>query len=538
MYLVTADEMQRMDHTTIDAFGIPGRVLMENAGRGATAFFLESVYRHHPGPVGVVAGRGNNGGDGFVMARYLYQKGIPVTVFLLADRQRVSGDAADNLALIDRMGVPVLVMPDADAFDAQSATLHHQCTWIDAILGTGLTADVRGHFHRAIDFINCRERPVFAVDIPSGIHTDTGQVCGIAIRAAATATFGFAKLGHLCYPGRELSGRLKIIEIGIPPHVARQVGARQYLITPDLLKPSLPLRSPTTHKGNTGHLLVLAGSPGKTGAAAMAATAAMRAGAGLVTLGIPRSLNPIVETLVTEAMTVGLPETAGGTLDASALDRIRPLMQDKRCLAMGPGLGTDPATGELMRRLLAAATLPMVVDADGLNLIATDLSMLPDGKPPMVLTPHPGEMARLCGASTSDIQADRVGHARAFATRHGVHLVLKGAATVVAQPDGSVFVNPTGNPGMAAGGMGDVLTGLIAGLIAQGVEVGTAALAGVYLHGAAADRMVRRKAAVGFLAGEVMHTLPEAIDDLRTGNHRQCWPEWDSLAYPMEPPRQ
>ncbi|BBO80625.1 bifunctional NAD(P)H-hydrate repair enzyme [Desulfosarcina ovata subsp. sediminis] len=535
MYLVTADEMQRMDRATIESFGIPGRVLMENAGRGATAFFLATLFHRQPGSVGVAAGRGNNGGDGFVMARYLHQKGIPVTVFLLAERSRVQGDAATNLALIDRMGVPVVEMADMAAFKAHQSQMHHIAIWIDAILGTGLSSDVRGYFRSAIEFINQTHRSVFAVDIASGLNADTGQVCGICIKAAATATFGFAKAGHLTYPGRRLSGRLKVIEIGIPPHMAAQVGCHQHLITPMDLKPALPHRDATAHKGHTGHLLVLAGSPGKTGAAAMTAMGAMRAGAGLVTLGVPQSLNPVLETLVTEAMTVGLAQTVQGTLDESAFQAVQGLMADKRCLAVGPGLGTDPSTGRLLGHLIESATMPLIVDADGLNLIAGNLSVLSKKQAPMVLTPHPGEMARLCGLSTADIQRDRVSHARDFARQHGVHLVLKGAATVIARPDGHVFINPTGNPGMAAGGMGDVLTGLIAGLITQGMNVSAAAQAGVYLHGAAADRLARSKAATGYLATEVLDAVPAAMQGLRSGEDLPDWLFTDTLYYPMGP---
>ncbi len=532
MYLVTAEEMQRMDRQTIDTFGIPGRVLMENAGRGATEFFLQSIYRHHPGSVGIVAGRGNNGGDGFVIARYLHQLGLPTTVFLLADRERVMGDAADNLKLLDSMKVPVVVMAEAAAFEAAKTRLHHQHTWIDAILGTGLTSDVRGYFKTIIDFINGLNRPIFAVDIPSGLNADTGQICGSCIRAHATATFGFAKVGHITYPGRSLTGRLKIIEIGIPPHVAADVGCRQYLITPGSLKAAIPRRSMAAHKGHTGHVLILAGSPGKTGAAAMAATSAMRAGAGLVTLGIPASLNPILETVITEAMTVGLAETSDQTLADSAFDQITSLMAGKRCLAVGPGLGTDPSTGRLLSRLIEHCPIPMVIDADGLNLIAEDPSILTKAQSPIVLTPHPGEMARLTGAATSAVQNDRIGYARSFARRHRVYLVLKGAATLVALPDGTVFVNATGNPGMAAGGMGDVLTGLVAGLIAQGMAPDTAARASVYLHGSAADRLFNHQAPQGYLATEVMHGLPQAMQELLTGGDDPSWPERDRLAYP------
>jgi NAD(P)H-hydrate epimerase len=292
---------------------------------------------------------------------------------------------------------------------------------------------------------------------------------------------------------------------------------------------------PTAHKGQTGHLLVLAGSPGKTGAAAMAASAAMRAGAGLVTVGIPKSLNPQLETMVTEAMTVGLPETADGALDETAWETIVSLIKDKRCLAMGPGTGTHRSTGRLVGRLVRESRIPMVIDADGLNLIASEPAILANRQSPIVLTPHPGEMARLSGASTADIQSDRIGHARSFARRHGVHLVLKGAATIVARPDGTVFVNATGNPGMAAGGMGDVLTGLIAGLITQGMEVGAAARAGVLLHGSAADRTAAQRAPVGYLATEVMDAIPQAMVQRLGGDDKLPFPDLDGLAYPMDP---
>ena len=534
MYLVTANEMQQMDQATIESFGIPGRVLMENAGRGATAFFLEAVHHDHPGAVGIVAGRGNNGGDGFVMARYLHQKGIRTTVFLLSQRDRIKGDAAANLKPLDAMGVPVVELADAAAFETHKLLMHHQHTWIDAILGTGLSSDVRGYFRAVIDFINRQARPVFAVDIASGLNADTGRVCGTCIQAAATATFGFAKVGHLCYPGRTFTGQLKIIDIGIPKHLAPKTSCRQHLITPGALKNEIPQRSATAHKGHTGHLLILAGSPGKTGAAALTAAAAMRTGAGLVTLGIPKSLNPVLETMVTETMTVGLPETADGALDESAHESVISLMQGKRCLAIGPGLGTHASTGRLVGRLIQESPVPLVIDADGLNLIAAEPSVLSRRRSPIVLTPHPGEMARLSGYSTADIQNDRIGHARAFAEKHQVHLVLKGAATVVARPDGIVFVNATGNPGMAAGGMGDVLTGLIAGLVTQGMEASAAARTGVYLHGTAADRMAQKKAPVGYLATEVIDTLPEALDELLSGENRLPWPERDILFYPTD----
>ena len=514
MYLVTANEMQKMDRSTIESFGLPGRILMENAGRGATQFFLEQFKDAENKKIGVIAGRGNNGGDGFVIARYLAQKGISVTVYLLSEHQKISGDAAANLKLLPPLKVPVIEMPDAESFSAHETAMRHEAIWIDAILGTGLQSDVKGFFRDVIDFINQSNKPVFAVDIPSGLNSDTGRPCGTCIRADATATFAFAKTGHFLFPGADYTGNLKIIDIGVPPHIANDVGPLQYLLTPDLIRTVFHPRPSEAHKGHTGHLLVIAGSPGKTGAAAMTATSAMRAGAGLVTLGIPVSLNPVLEAQVMEAMTDPLPETVKGIFGEASFNRIMDLLSDKKCLAIGPGIGTAPETKTLFKHLLQENTKPMVIDADGLNILAGHTEILKDLDTPVVLTPHPGEMARLMSTTAADVQKDRIKCTRDFAEKFNVHVVLKGARTVVAHPDGRVFINPTGNPGMASGGMGDVLTGVIAGFIAQGHSPELAAHAGVYLHGAAADSLAKNKGPFGYLATDVMNTLPEAIKKL------------------------
>ncbi len=512
MFLVTAKEMQTMDAATIETFGLPGRVLMENAGRGATEAFLEKIYRHHPATsVAVVAGRGNNGGDGFVIARYLAQKQIPVRVYLLSTMERVGGDAAANLKLLPQMGIPVKEVPDSAAFQTIKKEFHHQKIWIDAILGTGLSSDVKGFYQEVIEFINASNHPVFSVDIPSGLNSDTGQPCGTSIKASATATFAFAKLGHLLYPGAELSGDLSIIEIGIPPHIAVRIAPKQRLLTKQIVKKYIAPPSTETHKGTTGHLLVVAGSPGKTGAAAMTAMSAVRSGAGLVTLASGASLNASLEPQVTEAMTAPLPEVTPGILGKSALDPILELCQAKRCLVIGPGLGTRPETKELVLKLIQSASIPMVIDADGLNNLSEETNILEKINMPTVLTPHPGEMSRLTQISTKDISKDKINHARRFAQDHGVHLVLKGARSIIAHPDGQIYINPTGNPGMASGGMGDVLTGIIGGLIAQGYDADAAARIGTFLHGAAADRLSRNGRPIGFLASEVMNQIPNEL---------------------------
>ncbi len=511
MYLVTASEMQEMDRRTIESFGIPGRVLMESAGRGATQFLRETIPDIDRRRVGVLAGRGNNGGDGFVIARYLFSAGIRVTVFLLSVRDRVSGDAAANLELLDQLAAPVVELPDEASFQAARSTLAHQEVWVDAILGTGLNSDVRGYFAAVIDFLNDSGKPVFAVDIPSGLHADTGRPLGVCVRARATATFAHAKIGHALQPGADLSGSLEVIDIGIPPFITEAVGPRQYFLTEADIRAALPSRPPETHKGRTGHLLVVAGSTGKTGAAAMTATSAMRAGAGLVTLAIPASLNSAVEPQVTEAMTLPLPDGGDGFFDGAGLTDLADRYNAVDCLAIGPGIGTQDLTGQFLREVLAGCPLPAVIDADGLNLLAEDPSVLAGRTAPTVLTPHPGEMARLTGTTSAGVQADRVGTARRFATDHGVHLVLKGARTVIAAPDGRVRINPTGNPGMASGGMGDVLTGLIAGFLTQGFAPETACALGVYLHGAAADHLAETRGPFGYLASELMAEIPAQI---------------------------
>ena len=517
MYLVTANEMQKMDRSTIESFGLPGRILMENAGRGATQFFLDQFKNAENKKIGVIAGRGNNGGDGFVIARYLAQKGISVTVYLLSEHQKVSGDASANLKLLSPLKVPVIEMPDAKSFSAHETAMRHEAIWIDAIFGTGLRSDVKGFFKDVIDFINRLNKPVFAVDIPSGLNSDTGQPCGACIRADATATFAFAKTGHFMFPGADYTGNLKIIDIGVPPHIAHDVGPLQYLLTPDLIRAVFSPRPSDAHKGHTGHLLVIAGSTGKTGAAVMTATSAMRSGAGLVTLGIPASLNPILEAQVIETMTEPLPETVNGILDDTSVNRIMDLLSDKKCLAIGPGIGTAPETQKLFKNLLQENTKPVVIDADGLNILAGHIEILKDLDTPVVLTPHPGEMARLISTTSANVQKDRIKCARDFAEKFNVHVVLKGARTIVAHPDGRVFINPTGNPGMASGGMGDVLTGVIAGFIAQGHQPELAAHAGVYLHGATADSLAKNKGPFGYLATDVMNLLPEVIKTLAGG---------------------
>ena len=516
MYLVTAGQIQDMDKKAIETFGISGVVLMESAGRGAFDFLLKKFKNIKTKKIAVIAGRGNNGGDGFVIARYLMEKGIDVTAFLLSSKKKVTGDAKVNMDLLQKLcdrshSCSIVEIPDADTFKSQKNRILHYNFFIDAILGTGLNSDVRGFFKDAIELINSSGKPVFSVDIPSGLHSDTGQPLGVAVKADATATFAFAKAGHILYPGNNYTGDLEIVDIGIPKFIAREKKIKLFLIEKNEIAALFKPRQFQSHKGSFGHLLVIAGSKGKTGAAALCDNAAMKCGTGLVTLGVAKSLNKSMEPQVIEPMTHPLPETDKGFLSDNCFDEIQTLLKGKQALALGPGIGTRKGTKELVHNLIEKSSVPLIIDADAINCIAKTPQILKKKNAPAILTPHPGEMARLCGLTTSDIQADRIGIASQFAINHDAILVLKGAQTVVSLPDGRSFVCPTGNPGMASGGMGDVLTGMIAGLCAQGFSPENASLAGVFIHGMCADILLKDMGAFGFVATDMVQMIPKTI---------------------------
>lgn len=527
MRLVTASEMREMDRFTIEELGVPGVVLMENAARGAARVFVEHFEPPGRSQILFLCGRGNNGGDGYVMARYLHLLGFSVTVLVLSEIEGITGDARANLRIIQRLGLDVREAAGAEPWQLCRELLDNADFVVDALLGTGLNSPVRGFCQQVIQDLNASGKPVMALDIPSGLHADTGAVMGAAVRADVTATFGFPKVGQVVFPGAGLVGRLVRIDIGIPraatdriPALCRSTEARD-------LAAWLPVEAADIHKGHRGHLLVLAGSTGKTGAAALTSLAALRAGAGLVTLGVPSSLNPILEQKLTEAMTSPLPETESGSFSLAAEREISHLLQGKSALALGPGLSTHEETVLLARRIISTCSVPVVVDADGLNALAGDLNALRSCPAPVILTPHPGEMGSLMGLSSAEVQADRIGLAARFAREHGCHLVLKGSRTILARPDGRVHVNTTGNPALASGGSGDVLTGLVAGFLARGLTPEKAALCGVYLHGLSADFLAETMGAAGVLAGDLIEVVPGLMAALSAG-------EWPLKAGPLE----
>lgn len=508
MKLLTARQMRDLDRRAMEEFALPGVVLMENAGRAAAELADQRFAAAFPGPVLVLCGKGNNGGDGYVIARHLANRGWQVETLVLAPRDVIRGDAAVNLDILLRSDAAVAFVPESAPLAAALGRCAPRLI-IDALLGTGLGSEVDGPFRQAIDWINASSLPVVAVDIPSGLDADSGRAHGAAVQATLTVTFACAKLGQVLHPGAALVGVLEVADIGMPRVLLSQVPDALVLVDRREASRLLPARSAVGHKGTFGHLLVVAGSTGKSGAAALTAAAGMRGGAGLVTLATAASERATLAAMLTEVMTAALPENGGG-IGLQAQAPLRDLAAGKEALALGPGLGQAPETAALVRALVAECPLPLVLDADGLNALAGHLEPLARREAATILTPHPGEMARLIGGTVRDVESDRVNVARNFAQQHRVVLVLKGARTIVAFPDGQLRINASGNPGMASGGMGDLLTGLLGALLAQGMQATDAALLGVFLHGLAGDRLAARQGTAGLLASDLLRELPAA----------------------------
>ncbi|MGV1098416.1 NAD(P)H-hydrate dehydratase [Thiovibrio sp. JS02] len=513
MKVATAEQMRRCEALAIAEYGISGLALMENAGRGT----VEAMARRFSPLAGkkvlLFTGPGNNGGDGFVIARHLLEQGAQPQVVSLVGLETLRGDAAANRDRLQLLPIPLQICQSTEDLPWVERLVADSDLVVDALLGTGLAREVTGIFAAVIRVINGGRAPVVGVDIPSGLDSDTGLPQGRCVRAQLTCTYGLVKLGQLQPPGKDYVGELAVVDIGIPPEVVARVGIAPDLLDAVTVRPWVPMRRGAAHKGTFGHLLAIAGSEGKAGAAILCALGALRSGVGLATLAVPQALNAILQDGVPEAMTLPLPFSRRCFSDAD-YDEVLAACKGKRAVAVGPGLGQAEETGRLMLKMYAELPLPMVVDADGLNLLAGTPALLAGVSAPRILTPHPGEMARLAGRATGEIQEDRPAVAAEFARRHGVFIVLKGAATVVAAPDGRLAVNSTGNPGMAAGGMGDVLTGLVAGLLAQGVAPWEACCLAVYVHGRAADRLRQAGMPFGFLASEVAAEIPAAFQDV------------------------
>ncbi len=510
MHLLTAEEMQKLDRKAINELGIPGVVLMENAGLQV----VEAIYRMIGDPKGktvtIFAGKGNNGGDGFVIARHLINAGADVKVMLLAEVKDITGDAKINLDILQRMGQKLHPVINPNSLNIVKLAMVYTDLIVDAIFGTGFKGAVPDYIGNVIEIINTSGKPVISVDIPSGLEANTGKVHGPCIKAHVTVTFAHPKLGQFIQQGPEYVGELTVADISIPPDLVETQGIKRFLITPGIINKIIPVRRRDGHKGTYGRVLVVGGSAGLSGAAAMASTAALKAGAGLVTLAVPAGLHDLMEVKLTEVMTSPLPETDAVSISVDALPSVQKLLEGADILALGPGISTHESTVAFVRQLLPVLQRPAVIDADGLNALVDAVDQLKECPAPLILTPHPGEMARLAGIKTEEVQNNRVEIVLRASQEWGTVVVLKGYRTLVAAPDGTLYVNPTGNPGMASGGTGDVLTGVIAGFLAQGLTPLEAAVAGVYFHGLAGDLAAEQKGMLSLVAGDLLEFLPQA----------------------------
>jgi NAD(P)H-hydrate epimerase len=515
MKVVTKKQMQEIDKKATIEFNIPSIVLMENAGLISSLILEDELSDLNNTKISIFAGGGNNGGDGLVIARHLFNQAIEVKVYLLKEQDKIKGDALINLKLAKSIGVPIKELLNEDELEKAKADILASDIIIDAILGTGTSGEVVGFLAHVINFLNKINKPIIAIDIPSGLDADTGFPLGCCIQAFATFTFGLPKIGLLLYPGAELAGEVSVIDISLPRQLLYDEDIKVNLLLEEDILPLLPKRAEDAHKGACGKVITIAGSVGMTGAAVMTAQSSLAIGAGLSILGIPQSLNAIVETKLTEVITKPLPESQQQTLNMNSYDKIMELVKNASVLAIGPGLGRSNEVINLIRKLIPKINIPMVIDADGLFAIAGNLHILKEKTSPVIVTPHLGEMAYLLGIGIDDVKKDRLGIAKQFAQKHQLIVVLKGARTIIADPEGNIFINSTGNSGMATAGCGDVLTGMIAGLLAQKLSTLDAAKLAVFLHGLAGDLVLEEKGKYSLIATDLIDKIPAAIKEIR-----------------------
>jgi NAD(P)H-hydrate epimerase len=511
MKLLTAQQMREIDRSASSDYHIPSIVLMENAGIKTVDAIYDLLAVQRGNTVVILAGKGNNGGDGLVAARHLINNGINVDIFLMGNPEEMTTDTYTNYKILVKMSTRIYPLLEEKDLNQLMLSLLESDLIVDAIYGTGFKGILDSFNSRVVKLVNSCKSPVVAVDIPSGVEADTGKVHGEAIKASRTVTFALPKIGLVFEPGKDYTGTLTVADITIPKQLLEDDNLKTNLITETMVHPFIKPRKPESHKGTYGHGLVIGGSAGMTGAVMMSGSAALKTGAGLVTAAVPKSLLPVVETGLLEVMTIPLPETRQAAISLEALPVIESLLGRVSVCAIGPGMSSYPEANAILRFVLERAGIPVIIDADGINALQGDPEILRNRQVPVVLTPHPGEMARLLGKGIQEIQANRMVIAREFAQEYGVTLVLKGNKTLVAAPSGAIYVNMTGNPGMATAGSGDVLCGLITGLIAQGIKPQDAAIVGVYVHGLAGDCASKIKGQRGLIAGDLIDSIPDIL---------------------------
>jgi len=517
MRIITGSEMKRLDLWAEKERKIPSLLMMENAGR-SVALKIQELYPgkgQRKGNYLFLIGKGNNGGDALVAARHLCQQGFEVKLFFLFPLDSLQGIVLKNWQLLEDLGVKGHYLADEHSFYLYKLSLNNCFLVIDGIFGTGFRDKLPSNIERTIDVVNNSSCPVLAIDVPSGVDADFGYVSNKCVRADYTVTFAWSKRGLVLYPAKKYVGQLFITDISFPRDAVALLDNEEYYVDAEFARVLLPERDEEGHKNTFGHAVVIAGSPGMMGAAYLASKGVLRSGAGMVTACVPTSFADIFDLALTEALTQGVSETKKRTISATGWSEIKKILPGKKVVIFGPGLGTDEQNQRLLQEVIQVA-IPVVIDADGLNVLAKDVGVLKLAKAPLILTPHPGEMARLLETTVEKVQENRVQMAIQAAVSFNAVVVLKGAATIIATPDKKVFINSTGSSALATAGSGDVLAGAIGGLIAQGIALLEAAILGVYIHGLAGEILAKEKGLRGVLAGDVVEALPLALKELES----------------------
>ncbi|MDO4581937.1 MAG: NAD(P)H-hydrate dehydratase [Bacillota bacterium] len=512
MRLVTAEEMRAADQAAINDFGIPSIVLMENAGRAVVDKAEQLLDGVRGKKIAIFCGGGNNGGDGLVAARHLFNRGAEVRLYYLTDPEIFRGDALVNYQILQKMGVSGLWLTEGSRLNVAKMALFSADLAIDAIFGTGLNDDVRDIAASVIAMLNESDVPVISCDIPSGLSSSTGQPLGDAVKATATVTFALPKLGLVMPAAAPYVGELKVADISMPPQIEETLDSRRELIDIDFCRRWLKPRAREAYKGDFGHVLLVAGSATMPGAAILAGRGALKMGAGKLTAALPPDCRVSFTTRLPEAMLLNVEAAPDGGFSSAGVNMICNFAASS--VLIGPGMGREQTTVDFIRELIPRLDLPLVLDADALFAVCGALRLLRNYQKPLVITPHAGEMAKLLGVSAEDVQANRIEAAEGFARQTDTVVVLKGAGTVIATPEGRIFINDTGNPGMATGGSGDVLAGMVATLLGQGLNAAAAAACAVWLHGHAGDVAAGGVLEAGMVAGDIAEALPYALSDV------------------------
>ncbi len=512
MRVASCTQMSEIDNAAINVLGIPGIVLMENAAIKVVGVISKQFKGVSARKIIIFCGTGNNGGDGFAIARHLSCMNADIIVGIVGDRDKIRGDALVNLNIIEKMGIKILLVEKDDEFDYIKSLITNTCDIVvDAIFGTGLKGVINGRAEEIIKLVNFSKKYIVSVDIPSGINGDTGEICGICVKANKTVVFVMPKLGLLNYPAADYVGEIIVEGISIPEALIEAENININTVEERYITSIMPIRKDNSNKGDYGKIFIIAGSTGMAGAAVLASLSALNSGSGLVKVGVPQTINSIVQMKLTEVITIPLADEGNGVLAYSSMDKIIQTMEKADVLVVGPGLSINGDIRAILEEILKKSKNPVIIDADGINALAENINILRDCKCQIILTPHPGEMSRLTNLSVEAIQADRVKIARDFAMNWGLTLVLKGAHTVIACADGRIYINLNGNAGMATAGMGDVLAGVISSLVGQGLSPEQAAIAGVFIHGFAGDTVAKRKGQYGLTAMDVLKALPKAL---------------------------